>query len=53
MRSFPKHILSSYVLKTDVTKSGDKEWGMENEEWRKRNGEWRMRNGEKGMENEE
>ena len=38
---------------TDVTKTGNGEWGMGNGEWGMGNGEWGMGNGEWGMGNGE
>ena len=32
-------------LSTDVTKTGNEEWGIGNGEWRMGNGEWGMGNG--------
>ena len=41
------------LSQTDVTKTGNGEWGMGNGEWGMGNGEWGMGNGEWGMGNRE
>ena len=43
--------LSKSCMKTDVTKTGNGEWGMGNGEWEMGNGKLKMGNGKLKMEN--